>query len=133
MPGAGSVIRVQLLTEVHRAGTNTPSTRTPLDPLEFIPSVTPSPQSSRTVPWSRGMTSTIVTGPALPVAGRDQRVAHEVGGMGDTGAVVPGTTDQVAAVGRFGRAHGCRAGRAPELTGRPEDVTLAVLREVGGD
>ena len=66
MPGAGSVIRVQLLTEVHRAGTNTPSTRTPLDPLEFIPSVTPSPQSSRTVTWSRGMTSTMFTGPSWP-------------------------------------------------------------------
>jgi hypothetical protein len=45
----------------------------------------------------------------------DQGVAHEVGGVGDAGAVVPGAGDVVAALGRLGGAHGRRTVGAAEV------------------
>ena len=48
---------VQSAGAVRSAGTKTSSTRTLFDPLAFMPSVAPSPQSSRTVTWSMGMTA----------------------------------------------------------------------------
>ena len=50
---------VQSAGAVRGAGTNTSSTRTLFDPLEFIPRMAPSPQSSSTVTWSMGMTAVI--------------------------------------------------------------------------
>ena len=50
---------VQSAGAVRWAGTNTGSTRTLFDPLEFMPRVAPSPQSSRTVTWSMGRTAVI--------------------------------------------------------------------------
>ena len=50
---------VQSAGAVRCAGTNTASTRTLFDPLAFMPRVAPSPQSSRTVTWSMGMTAVI--------------------------------------------------------------------------
>jgi len=69
-----------------------------------------------------------------PVGGaRDQGVAHEVGGVGDARAVVPGAGDHVPPVGRLGGAHGRRPVRAAKIARRTEDGPLAVLGEVGAD
>ena len=50
---------VQSAGAVQCAGTNTASARTLFDPLAFMPRVAPSPQSSSTVTWSRGITAVI--------------------------------------------------------------------------
>ena len=56
MPGAAlSVLCVQSPEQVQCSGTNTFSTRTLLEPLEFIPMMLPLPQSSSTVTFSIGV------------------------------------------------------------------------------
>ena len=56
MPGAArSVLCVQSPEQVQYSGTKTLSTRTLLDPEEFIPMMLPLPQSSRTVTFSIGV------------------------------------------------------------------------------
>ncbi len=56
MPGAArSVLCVQSPEQVQYSGTKTLSTRTLLEPEEFIPMMLPLPQSSRTVTFSIGV------------------------------------------------------------------------------
>ena len=50
-----SVLCVQFPEQVQCSGTKTFSTRTLLDPLEFIPMMLPSPQSGMTVTFSIGV------------------------------------------------------------------------------